>query len=147
MHFNFILKIFSFFITAYYRCPRFYNILIIKDKAGNIVGKQTISIEITADVSNEQIIQFIKDNKNEIKYWQNQLKLPKHNHLNWKDLSLGIAIINMRDKKDMSFDDIASYYSENEKLRKENKAKFNKLCDEGYIKVLYYRYKKRLQIK
>lgn len=122
---------------------RTQKILIIRDEHGNIVGDSTINIVITANVSTEEIIRFIKENCREIEFWQKQLGLPEYRRLNWKDIDRALEIIRMKDEDKLTFSEIAEYYSSRDDLTQGER---DMLCGEAYIKKIYYRFKKRLQI-
>lgn len=120
------------------------EILIFKNKHSNIAADPTVSIVITADVSAEEIIRFIKENIKEIKFWQKELGLPKYKRLKWKEVDRALEIIQMKDKDKLTFSEIANNYSSREDLTENER---NMLCDEAYLKKRYYRFKKHLQIK
>lgn len=117
--------------------------LLIQDKDGRLMGENTISIVISAKLSIDRIINFVKENQAFIEAVQEKINLPKYEPINWKDLELGMKIIQMRDDEGLSFQEIENKLS-NEKAEVRD---YDKVPDQGVIKVLYHRYKKRLSQK
>ncbi len=117
------------------------DIFLIRDKNGLLVEDPTISIVITSKVSAEHIIQFVKDHKKEIEQWQESLQLPDYKKPNWKDISLALKIIEMKDEQNLTFSQI----TENLQVEaNENGNSEGFTFDENTIKTIYSRYKKRL---
>lgn len=119
-------------------------IKIKNTKTGEIMDKKTISLVISSKVSAEQIIQFVKTNKKEIEMWQDFYELPEYKNPVWKRTNLALDIIEMKDKKGMSFSEISSALSDNEDLS-DDVTDF--LSSTDNIKTIYYRYKKHFKIK
>lgn len=118
------------------------NLLKIKNiKTGEFMDDKTISLVISSKVSAEQIIQFIKDNKRDIEQLQDFYELPEYINPVWKNTSLALDIIEMRDKGGLSFPEISSKLSDNESLSDDE---IECLTDENNVKNLYYRFKKYL---
>lgn len=119
------------------------ELLLILDKYGRLPHEEnSISIVITAKVSADRIIKFVKANKKLIEDLQKTINLPEYKPLNWKDLELGVRIIRMKDQEKCSFSEIADKLSkEKETLSVEES---DSVPDADVIKTLYHRYKKRL---
>lgn len=119
------------------------NLLKIKNlKTVEIAGNRQVSIVISSKVSAEQIIQFVKDNKKGIEQWQDFYELPKYKNPSWKRINLALDIIEMKDEKGMSYSEIASELSDDEKL---NDKEVDYLASAENIKTLYRRFKKYLK--
>ena len=100
-----------------------------------------ISIEISAKINTDRIIRFIKEMEFEIIEWQKFLELPETGTLSWKRIDFALEIIDMKDKKNMTFGEISSKLIDDVRLT--DKA-IDYFSNESNIKSLYYRYKKRL---
>ena len=118
------------------------ELLLILDKYGRLPNEEnSISIVITAKVSADRIIKFVRENKKSIEDLQKAINLPKYVPLNWKDIDLGLKIIRMKDEGNKSFSEISDELSKDENFTKSESDYYS---DGEVIKTLYYRYKKRL---
>lgn len=122
------------------------EILMIRHKDGRLPASESnLSIVISARVSIDRIIRFVKENADQIKYWQRNLGLPPYNETPWKKTDLAIKIIKMKDEKNRSFKQISETLAK-EKEDEEDDKEYDYLIDENNIKTLYYRYKKFLKL-
>lgn len=120
------------------------NLMIIRDKEGHLSDELSISIVITGKVSADHIIQFIKNNKKQIKYWQEVIGLPAYKNPNWHEVDLGLKIIQLKDEQNLTLQEISDQLVEDENLTEEE---LDHYSDVAYIKTIYNRYKKRLNSK
>lgn len=119
------------------------EILIIKNKkTGEIIEPKNISIVVTAKTSIDRLINFIKEYGKAIEYYQNIIELPEYKRLGWRNINLGLEIIEMKDDKNMTFAKIANILSEKEDFSEKDQDYYS---DENNIKTIYYRFKKRLK--
>ncbi len=117
------------------------EMLFIRDKNGRLVGKEnSISIVITAKVSADRIIKFVKKHKKTIEELQKTINLPEYQPLNWRELEMGLKIISLRDEEKLSFSDIEARLAS----EKESVEESDKIPGAEVIKNLYHLYKKRL---
>lgn len=119
-----------------------YEILLIRDKNGNLIDKQEITIKIHATISVDELLQFIEKKRRLLDSLMSDLQLPQIPSVSrWKNIRLALVIISMRDDEHLSFPEISSRLASHEG---NNKACEDFVSDVDNIKNLYYRYKKYL---
>lgn len=116
------------------------GILIIQTVGQHDAGKLTI--ELTAKVSTDRIIDFIKEHRKEIEYYEEILDLPRYENPKWTRSTLAALIIRLKDQHKFTFQRIAVELSKDPSLSKEE---HDYRSDENNIKTLYSRYKKHFQ--
>lgn len=115
-------------------------IVLMKNKDGRLPAYESrLSITMTARVSIDKLIRFIKENSFSIKYWQKELELPPYNETPWKRTELAMEIIKLKDQEKMSYNKISTKLSGNEDLSEDE---LNYLSNAENIKSIYRRYKK-----
>lgn len=119
-------------------------IVIQNNKTGEFDIEKKISIVITSKISTERIVQFIRNFQKDIQYWQDTLKFPDFYKSSWKKMPLAQKIIALKDEEGLTFAEIATKLSSDEKLTQEE---IDYFANENNIKSLYYDYKKYLDSK
>lgn len=118
------------------------EILLVRNRyTGQLLGDPSIELKITAKVTIDHIVKFVKKYGFGIEKFQEALKLPDYKNPIWKRTNLALKIIDMRDKQKLTFAKIAEVLSENEKL---TEGENNYLSSEENIKTLYFRFKQYL---
>lgn len=118
------------------------SLLIVRDvNTGQISGDNTIKISISAKLTIDQIIQFLKRHKKEIEEYEEILELPEPPR-NWKQINIALRIIRMKDEEKLTFSDIANELAKDKDLNI-----VDKFSDEGIVRKTYNRYKKYLHLK
>jgi hypothetical protein len=91
-------------------------IVIKNNKSGDFDVEKKISIVITSKMKTEKILEFIRNFQTDIEHWQNLLNFPDFYKSNWKKMPLALAIFVLKDEKGLSFAEIATKLSSDEKL-------------------------------
>ncbi len=119
-----------------------YEILLIKDKDGNLVDKQEIVIKIHASISVDELIKFIEKKRELLDSLMIDLQLPQIPQVSrWKNIQLALVIISMKDEEYLSFPEISSKLTS---YVERDKTITDFVSDVDNIKNVYYRYKKYL---
>lgn len=92
--------------------------------------KREVRIAITRKITRTKLKEWIDENWESILFYMLTLELPDTKIPRWNYLELAKQITDLRDNKNLTFSQIADEL---------------KLNDEGNIKTLYHRYKKRLK--
>lgn len=118
------------------------DILVLTDiTTGKVIGDHKLLLEISAKISTEEIIQFVKKHKRKIEDLQQMIELPDYKNPIWKRTNLSLQIISMRDGEGLSFPEICKRLTDDETITAEEN---NYLSSEENIKTLYFRFKKYL---
>jgi hypothetical protein len=114
--------------------------IITDNKTGQPINVREISIKIHANISIDELIQFIENGRKPLEYLMDFLQLPQVPQVSrWKRTALALEIISLRDGEKLSFTEISKKLSDNEN---NTESEINFLSSEDNIKTLYHRYKK-----